>query len=60
LFSTCTNGNEEIIKYLVEHGADVNKENDYGVTPLFNACSGGYEAITKYLVEQGADINKKK
>jgi len=27
-----------IVKYLVEHGADVNKKNRYGVTTLFGGC----------------------
>eukprot|EP00833_Pecoramyces_ruminatium_P001633 jgi/Orpsp1_1/1175665/evm.model.c7180000054754.1 len=44
-------GNENLVKYLVEHGADINKENKDGKTPLFDAF--------KYLVELGADINKK-
>jgi len=31
--------NKHLIKYLVEeYGADINKENDYGETPLFKAC----------------------
>jgi len=29
---------ENIIKYLIEHGADVNKENKNGNTPLIIAC----------------------
>jgi len=47
-----------MVKYLVEHGADINKEDHYGKTPFFKACHGGNEPIVKYLVERGADINK--
>jgi ankyrin repeat protein len=48
-----------LVKYLVvEHGADINKENIYGETPLFYACRSGNKDIVKYLVENGADINK--
>ena len=51
--------NMYLIKYLVELGADINKENDYyRETPLFKACKSGNEAVVKYLVESGADINK--
>ncbi|ORX86825.1 ankyrin, partial [Anaeromyces robustus] len=52
-------GNEYITKYLVDHGADVNKEDINGNTPIFFACQSGNENIVKYLVEHGADINKK-
>ncbi|KAG4083869.1 ankyrin [Neocallimastix lanati (nom. inval.)] len=51
-------GNENIVKYLVEHEADINKETDNGQTPLFDACRKENENIVKYLVEHGADINK--
>jgi len=47
-----------IIKYLVEHGTDINKTNNHGETPLFEACRSGNVTIVKYLVEHGADINK--
>ena len=55
----CKSGNLSIIKYLVDHGADVSKMNYDGETPLFNARLSGNEAIVKYLVDHGADINKK-
>jgi len=58
LFCACINGNETIVKYLVQKGVDVNKENGRGETPLFLACEKGNEQIVKYLVEHGANINK--
>jgi ankyrin repeat protein len=50
-----------LVQYLIEHGADINKENNEGETPLFKACRWGYdnEIIVQYLIENGADINKK-
>ena len=54
LFYACLNGNEAVVKYLVEHGADVNKINKWDITPLHNACIRGDETIVKYLVEHGA------
>ncbi|KAL6597975.1 ankyrin repeat-containing domain protein [Neocallimastix sp. 'constans'] len=58
LFSACKNGNENIVKYLVELGANISKEDVNGATPLFYACENGNENLVKYLVEHGADIYK--
>jgi len=30
LFNVCKDGNENIFNYLVKHGADINKVNNYG------------------------------
>ncbi|KAL6635599.1 ankyrin repeat-containing domain protein [Neocallimastix sp. 'constans'] len=51
-------GNKNLVKYLVEHGADINKEYEYGTTVLFNACRNRNKDLVEYLVEHGADINK--
>ncbi|KAL4938880.1 hypothetical protein BDV06DRAFT_231461 [Aspergillus oleicola] len=54
---------KEAIKYLVEHGADVNARNKQGKTPLCYALAsdhlGGYgqREITKILLDGGADSN---
>jgi ankyrin repeat protein len=51
------------IRYLLEHGADPNAQNDQGKTPLCYAVSrgelGGYRQleITRILLEGGADPN---
>jgi len=34
----CYSENENLVKYLVEHGADINKENKSAETALFYAC----------------------
>lgn len=47
-------GNLDIIKYLVEHGADIHIAHDF---PLREASERGYLDIVKYLVEKGANIN---
>ncbi len=54
LHCACKNGYEGIVKYLIEHGADVNKENSDGDTPLSVAREEGHENIVEYLTEQGA------
>jgi ankyrin repeat protein len=43
---------------LIEAGADINKADDDGVTPLYIAAELGQEAIVRALIEAGADVNK--
>ena len=45
------NGFEDIVKYFVELGADVNTTNDEGGTPLMAAAECGNENLIKYLIE---------
>ena len=58
-FFACSGGNEEVVKYLVELGADINEKARFTGTSIFKACSSGNEALVKYLIELGADTNKK-
>ncbi|KAG4094566.1 hypothetical protein H8356DRAFT_1360433 [Neocallimastix lanati (nom. inval.)] len=51
-------GNKELAEYIVEHGADINKEKKNGETPLFNTCRSENKELVEYLVEHGADLNK--
>ena len=46
----------DVIKLLVELGADVNWADDAGITPLMVAANMGDVAIIQYLVDQGADL----
>jgi len=55
----CERGKRAIVKYLVEQGADINKENRYAKTPLIYAQERGKEKNRKYLVKEGAKRNKK-
>ena len=59
MFIACQNGHIEIVKYLVEHGADINKRNNDGWSPLLIVCFNGHIEIVKYLMEHGADIKDK-
>ena len=52
----CFNENDAIVKCLIKHGADINKVNKNGETPLFWACYSRHEVIVIYLVENGAEI----
>lgn len=48
-----------IVKLLVEHGADVNIEETNGFTPVIEACRFGHIEITLYLMKHGANIFKR-
>lgn len=54
LHYACGMSNIALVVWLVEHGADVNKRTDAGMTPL--QCVGGAngEQIRRYLISKGA------
>ena len=43
---------------MLEHGANKDKANDKGATPLYVAARNGHLLVVQYLVEQGVDVNK--
>ena len=47
----------EIMKLLVEAGANINHFNTFGETVLSNLCFCGYLEKIKYLISVGADVN---
>jgi hypothetical protein len=51
------NGHTEIVRLLLEHGADPNMENTNGDTPLLISSNNGHTEISKLLLEHGADPN---
>jgi len=57
LMSVIQDGNVQIVQYLVEQGADVNKANDKGFTPFLLACHLGNFAIVSYLFSKGVDVS---
>ena len=48
------NGDAELVRYLIKHGANVNKSTGEGSSPLFLAKLGGYVDIVKILKNAGA------
>lgn len=55
------NGYEDVAKFLVEHGADLNtKETAVGqATPLHVACTYNHLAVAKLLVTRGATVDSR-
>lgn len=52
-----SDGSEELMDSLVDHGASINLQNFIGETALFVACARGLEDKVEYLLENGADVN---
>lgn len=48
---------KEIIKLLIEEGADVNAANEEGEAPLWTASLHGDMEIIELLIKKGADVN---
>ena len=50
-------GDMEMIKFLLDNGADINGFSAYDETPLIYAIGNGQQEAAKYLVEAGGDVN---
>ena len=51
-------GHLTIVEGLLAAGADMNKANDWGGTPLYRAAEKGHIQIAQALIDAGADMNK--
>lgn len=58
LFQASRNNEVELVRLLLEIGADINQANSVGETPLYVASEAGHEHIVRILLENGADVNK--
>jgi ankyrin repeat protein len=52
-------GNKEIVKLLVENGANVNRISIWGVTAISEAARTNNQQVARFLLSKGADIEKK-
>ena len=51
-------GKAEVVKRLLDAGADVNQADTSGRTPLMFASLNGHMAVAEMLLERGADVNQ--
>ncbi|KAL7944948.1 ankyrin repeat-containing domain protein [Trichoderma barbatum] len=49
------NGNDEVVRLLLQHGAESNKYNDDGLTPLHEAAKRNHAAAAQALLASGVD-----
>lgn len=59
LRAACYDGHLDIVKFLIENGADIEIANRHGHTCLMIACYKSHINIARYLIECGADVNRK-
>jgi ankyrin repeat protein len=59
LLLAAVNGDEAVVKQLLENGADLKSKDDDGRTSLSWAAGNGYEGVVKQLLEKGADLESK-
>ncbi|MBE6740021.1 MAG: hypothetical protein E7565_06870 [Ruminococcaceae bacterium] len=61
LMTACENGNKEIVKLLIERGADVNKTdtviNFHPIDAAIQTTNSNRYEIVLYLISKGADVN---
>lgn len=50
-------GHTDIVRILIENGADVNAKDGVGWAPLLIACKGGLTDTARLLIENGADVD---
>lgn len=55
LYLAARNGNDEMVEYLIQIGANINKTQKNGSTPLHGAAFYGHESVVKILIENGCN-----
>jgi ankyrin repeat protein len=50
-------GDVPSVRWLLEHGADINARDGQNQTALMNAVMAGDSALVQFLVEQGAELD---
>lgn len=59
LHIACRDGHLPLVRYLVEHGSEVNRmTKNHSFSPLFLACHNSRNQVAKYLLENGALPNQ--
>ena len=56
LHEAVTENHADVVQVLIDAGADIEKKDSYGRTPLLLACTVGYLDIVKMLIQAGAEL----
>jgi len=59
LFAALFAGHNDVAKFLIAKGADVNAKDMAGVTALHYMCEHGKRSMAELLIAEGADVNAK-
>lgn len=51
-----SNGQDVVVRQLIDAGAEINPANSFGNTPLHTSCLNGHELVCKELIASGACI----
>ncbi|EXA53699.1 hypothetical protein FOVG_01432 [Fusarium oxysporum f. sp. pisi HDV247] len=54
LWMAAENGDEAVVRLLLERGAHTEAADEWGWTPLYRAAENGHEAVVRLLLERGA------
>lgn len=57
LCSAVKSGDIDKVKYLIDHGIDINEKDKSGSTPMIHAVWKNRLDIVKLLIENGSDLN---
>eukprot|EP00184_Porphyridium_aerugineum_P008377 CAMPEP_0184691300 /NCGR_PEP_ID=MMETSP0313-20130426/196_1 /TAXON_ID=2792 /ORGANISM="Porphyridium aerugineum, Strain SAG 1380-2" /LENGTH=226 /DNA_ID=CAMNT_0027148987 /DNA_START=139 /DNA_END=822 /DNA_ORIENTATION=- len=55
IIGAAANGNEQVVKYLIQHGSNVNDQDNSGMTALMLAMIHGFSWIVELLLQCGAN-----
>jgi len=57
LHFAANNGHVDVVRFLLEKGANVNAQDHRGRTPLHLAALDGHVDVVRFLLEKGANVN---